>query len=360
MSGVIFQRFLQSKNTEAIMNNQTEMIDSIDAQSVIEKENTVVMDNPFGMASEDNSETEKVNANYRHSAKPHEVLMNSGDVVNVSEYQEKIISPTQALIESYNTALFENQTRLERNKDSDITGEAPLRIAFAAFLYNFHKLNVNPAFIVVGSNRSNILFKLLLLDKFQKPSKKKGLLQKVEDDIMEKGEIKPVVAVSEKLQSRVIDVFVAAGFEVVRIKTDSYGISIDELKKSKATVAFLTTRDTAPGVDSTNRQKEIIEWANEKSYRYIFDYDLLTDFKDTKNIYKMRTKDNVIYLNSLSNLISKIINTTFIVLPKSVLEEYKEKYKSFGSPLSILNQCAITDFLIKGKLTNYLENLDEL
>lgn len=47
-------------------------------------------------------------------------------------------------------------------------------------------------------------------------------------------------------------------------------------------------------------------------------------------------------------------------LPKHLVESYKEKYKDFGSPLSMIDQCGLIDFLIKGKLYNYLTNLEML
>ena len=83
----------------------------------------------------------------------------------------------------------------------------------------------------------------------------------------------------------------------------------------------------------------------------VLEYDTSTEIKKINSLYEKATKDNVIYLNCFSNLISKNINTTFIVSPKSICQSYKERYKSFGSPLSLLNQCALTDFLIKNKLS---------
>lgn len=330
--------------------------ESYDQKELQNKSSTFILDAPFPTDSISlksqitNTET-----------KTTQLLMNSGDLISSEDVKKTIVSPSEALVESYNTAIIEHKNRLERNKNSDITGEAPLRIAIAAFLYKFHQINVNPANIIVGSNRSNLLYKILMMNEFQKPVKKiSGLLQKAESSRTEGETIKPIVACAEGFNSRVTDVFKVAGFEVVFIPKDEYGMKLEDLEKSNATIAFVDARDSQNGMDLSKRHEEILNWANSRNYRFIFEYDTSTEIKKIDNMYEKAAKGNVIYLNSFSNLISKNINTTFIVSPKAICESYKERYKSFGSPLSLLNQCALTDFLIKNKLSNYLENLSEL
>ncbi|MCR5081064.1 MAG: GntR family transcriptional regulator [Treponema sp.] len=350
-----------SEDTKQQEKESVPTVDSIlketyDQKELQNKSSTFILDTPFpteGMSFKSQLSNSK--------NKSTQVLMNSGDLINSEHVNKTIFSPAEALVESYTTAIFEHKNRLERNKNSDITGEAPLRIAIAAFLYKFHKINVNPAFIIVGSNRANLLYKLLLLDDFQKPVRKlSGLLQKAECSKEEDEIIRPIVACAEGFNSRVTDIFKLAGFEVIFLPKDEYGMKIEELEKSNATIAFIDSRDSQNGLNLSERNEKILSWANSRNYRFIFEYDTSTEIKKINSLYEKATKDNVIYLNCFSNLISKNINTTFIVSPKSICQSYKERYKSFGSPLSLLNQCALTDFLIKNKLSNYLENLSEL
>ena len=327
--------------------------ENIDADSsVLKNSGTFILTDPFSSEQEEQNSVLKLPSENNEKT----ILTNTGDLVNSSPEKRKILSPIEDYVESAKTAIKENKNLLEGNKIPDLTGEEPLRIAIAAFLYKFHHLEVNPSQVVVSCNKADILFKLLLLDEFKNPkSSLHGLLQLAEKSISPR-KIKPCIAVPQGFHSSLTDVFSAASIKTNEIPFDSKESIAALLEKSGATSAFIYSKNT----DSKQKKQEILEWAAKEDFRYIIEYDTSTEISGSDFVYSQDFNGKCIYIENFSNLISKSINTTAAILPKKILESYKNQYQKFGCPLSILSQMSIADFLIKDKLINYLSSIEQI
>lgn len=327
--------------------------ENIDADSsVLKNSGTFILTDPFSSEQEEQNSVLKLPSENNEKT----ILTNTGDLVNSSPEKRKILSPIEDYVESAKTAIKENKNLLEGNKIPDLTGEEPLRIAIAAFLYKFHHLEVNPSQVVVSCNKADILFKLLLLDEFKNPkSSLHGLLQLAEKSISPR-KIKPCIAVPQGFHSSLTDVFSAASIKTTEIPFDSKESIAALLEKSGATSAFIYSKNT----DSKQKKQEILEWAAKEDFRYIIEYDTSTEISGSDFVYSQDFNGKCIYIENFSNLISKSINTTAAILPKKILESYKKQYQKFGCPLSILSQMSIADFLIKDKLINYLSSIEQI
>ena len=327
--------------------------ENIDADSsVLKNSGTFILTDPFSSEQEEQNSVLKLPSENNEKT----ILTNTGDLVNSSPEKRKILSPIEDYVESAKTAIKENKNLLEGNKIPDLTGEEPLRIAIAAFLYKFHHLEVNPSQVVVSCNKADILFKLLLLDEFKNPkSSLHGLLQLAEKSISPR-KIKPCIAVPQGFHSSLTDVFYAASIKTTEISFDSKESIAALLEKSGATSAFIYSKNT----DSKQKKQEILEWAAKEDFRYIIEYDTSTEISGSDFVYSQDFNGKCIYIENFSNLISKSINTTAAILPKKILESYKNQYQKFGCPLSILSQMSIADFLIKDKLINYLSSIEQI
>lgn len=327
--------------------------ENIDADSsVLKNSGTFILTDPFSSEQEEQNSVLKLPSENNEKT----ILTNTGDLVNSSPEKRKILSPIEDYVESAKTAIKENKNLLEGNKIPDLTGEEPLRIAIAAFLYKFHHLEVNPSQVVVSCNKADILFKLLLLDEFKNPkSSLHGLLQLAEKSISPR-KIKPCIAVPQGFHSSLTDVFSAASIKTTEIPFDSKESIAALLEKSGATSAFIYSKNT----DSKQKKQEILEWAAKEDFRYIIEYDTSTEISGSDFVYSQDFNGKCIYIENFSNLISKSINTTAAILPKKILESYKNQYQKFGCPLSILSQMSIADFLIKDKLINYLSSIEQI
>lgn len=327
--------------------------ENIDADSsVLKNSGTFILTDPFSSEQEEQNSVLKLTSENNEKT----ILTNTGDLVNSSPEKRKILSPIEDYVESAKTAIKENKNLLEGNKIPDLTGEEPLRIAIAAFLYKFHHLEVNPSQVVVSCNKADILFKLLLLDEFKNPkSSLHGLLQLAEKSISPR-KIKPCIAVPQGFHSSLTDVFSAASIKTTEIPFDSKESIATLLEKSGATSAFIYSKNT----DSKQKKQEILEWAAKEDFRYIIEYDTSTEISGSDFVYSQDFNGKCIYIENFSNLISKSINTTAAILPKKILKSYKNQYQKFGCPLSILSQMSIADFLIKDKLINYLSSIEQI
>lgn len=340
----------KKEKTEEKSDFVTENIDA--DSSVLKNSGTFILTDPFSSEQEEQNSVLKLPSENNEKT----ILTNTGDLVNSSPEKRKILSPIEDYVESAKTAIKENKNLLEGNKIPDLTGEEPLRIAIAAFLYKFHHLEVNPSQVVVSCNKADILFKLLLLDEFKNPkSSLHGLLQLAEKSISPR-KIKPCIAVPQGFHSSLTDVFSAASIKTTEIPFDSKESIAALLEKSGATSAFIYSKNA----DSKQKKQEILEWAEKEDFRYIIEYDTSTEISGSDFVYSQDFNGKCIYIENFSNLISKSINTTAAILPKKILESYKNQYQKFGCPLSILSQMSIADFLIKDKLINYLSSIEQI
>lgn len=340
----------KKEKTEEKSDFVTENIDA--DSSILKNSGTFILTDPFSSEQEEQNSVLKLSSENNEKT----ILTNTGDLVNSSPEKRKILSPIEDYVESAKTAIKENKNLLEGNKIPDLTGEEPLRIAIAAFLYKFHHLEVNPSQVVVSCNKADILFKLLLLDEFKNPkSSLHGLLQLAEKSISPR-KIKPCIAVPQGFHSSLTDVFSAASIKTTEIPFDSKESIAALLEKSGATSAFIYSKNT----DSKQKKQEILEWAAKEDFRYIIEYDTSTEISGSDFVYSQDFNGKCIYIENFSNLISKSINTTAAILPKKILESYKNQYQKFGCPLSILSQMSIADFLIKDKLINYLSSIEQI
>ncbi|MCQ2241734.1 GntR family transcriptional regulator [Treponema sp.] len=342
-----------SENSELILTN-------MDAVSVnhAKNETMILKDSLFADEISEPSITSKASENY--SKKEVSLLLNSGDMVKSVVSNEKILSPIAAFIDSCITALAEHHNRLEGDNKIDIQGEAPLRIALAAFIYKYHRIDINPAQIALGSNLSYSIFHLLQLDEFKNPSKSiHGLLQMAENSISP-ATIEPVAAITEDIDQSIISAFNAAGIKTEIVDMNTMEEQIEMLDRIKATIFISSTRTIKMKNISPKDRQIMFNWLKAKEYRYFIEYDNMPESHNYETTENYSVKDKVVYINSFANLISKSINTSFMFLPKKIVESYREKYRDFGSPLSMIDQCGLIDFLIKGKLYNYLTNLEML
>lgn len=330
-----------------------------------ETPNTFILKDNFSTESIDSERVTRVNIQAPAGVedKSSLIMMNSGDVVNskVTEDEDEIIdSPLEAFIKSCINALEEHKFRLEKDREHDITGEAPLRIAIASFLYKFHNFDVNPASLIIGSNLAFLLLDILSLDQFQHPEKYlRGLLQLAEKSISTSSII-PRVGFEGPVDISIRKAFTCAGFEIVDLECDEHGVKPEDIEKAQLTVFFRKTSDIKETSEFLERQTSIVKWLNDALYRYIIVYDNSSEKSDYSTKYKSLDSKQVIYLNSFSNLISKSISTAFSAIPNTLIQSYKKKYSDFDCPVSMLEQCGLVDFLLKDKLIKYLTSIEQL
>lgn len=318
----------------------------------IKKPELFIMKDPFSFGS--NSEEEQT-PSFQSDEPAAERHGNSSSRAPQADEKE---TPVEAFVASALTAIREHKTILTEKNNADPMGEQSLRNAIASFLYAFHHVDADESQIIISSNKENLLFKLLMLDEFKKGTELHGLLQLAEKSIgHSQKEREPSISIVSLNGSSLHDVFRIAGFSVNDVSVNSQKHLAAALEEAKSSVAFIYSNDF--GFGQEKRIQSLIDWLQKDEDRYVIEYDTATQPGETKSIYSMK-KDKCIYLLNFSHLISKSVSAAIAVLPPRLIESYRKRYTCLGSPLSMLSQITLADFLKKGKLTEYLSSIEQL
>lgn len=299
--------------------------------------------------------------------KENKIITNSGDVYIDSSKESNSKTPCfyPDLLESYKYAINENNVKLY-SKNGNF-GDENLRVALSAFLFKFRKIDINPSQIIVASNIEIIFYYLLHLSKLSIPKQTegKGLLHLAER-ASETGSFssKPTIAIKEDSYSYEKKLFQMLNACVKEVPEDDSGININYLSTSGANILYKTTQDyfytDNPLCDIEEHDKELMDWVNAVDYHYIIEQDTQTNLDASPTLKSKDKTEKIIYICSFKDLLCKGLSTAFMVLPKPLSEEFHQKFDFVESSISYIEQIALTDFILKGKLLNYLTNIENI
>ncbi len=272
-------------------------------------------------------------------------------IIPNAEYFEKFLA------RCYNSVL--NDETINLNQKGDNFGDISFRKALAAFMFRFHKVEAPVDNIIVGPGLGALVFRLMQLHTLRHPSgeKKGGSLLSYAEQVRKS--ISPVVAIPEDVSTTTESLFKNAGFGIKKVVVDDLGVSLDSLLTSGTTILYVTAVEPPEFTldDPAERRQGILDWAAEADYRYIIENDDSTNISLDSTFRGADKNNKVIYMNTFSNLLCKGLSVAWMVLPDKLLAEYKEAFGEYASQLSYLDQLALTMFLDKGYMDNYLESV---
>ena len=140
------------------------------------------------------------------------------------------------------------------------------------------------------------------------------------------------------------------------------GIDSKALSKTSADVLHTTPYRSYPsGVTATaSKRHEYVSWANKKG-RYIIEDDFESEFsvstKPTETLFSLSDKDNVIYLNTFSKTISPSLRVGYMVLPKHLVEVYKDKLGFYSCTVSTFIQYVLTELIDNGDFERHINRV---
>lgn len=155
------------------------------------------------------------------------------------------------------------------------------------------------------------------------------------------------------------DVFNHFNFHINPINLNEDGIDIDSLNKSDSKIVYVTPSHQYPYgmVIPISKRLKLLHWANENDGIIIEDdYDGEFRYKG-KSIPSLQGLDEtgrVVYLGSFSKSLMPSMRISYLVLPKSLLNIYEEKYKTYEQPVPRLLQKALEIFIKEGYWDKHL------
>ena len=218
-------------------------------------------------------------------------------------------------------------------------GVRELREAIANYLYDYRGMNVDPENIIIGSG-SEYFYGMII------NFLGRGKIYALEDPSYEK--ISKVIAMN--------------GADCEFLSMGENGIKTDELLKSKAHVLHVTPFNSYPtGITADYiKRKEYLDWAIARDGIIVED-DVDSEFavgaKPVETIYSMSGGKRVIYLNTFSKSLAPSMRMGYMILPKDLMREYREKLGFCSCTVPTFDQYVLAEFISGGQFERHLNRM---
>ncbi|SHJ34132.1 MocR-like pyridoxine biosynthesis transcription factor PdxR [Parasporobacterium paucivorans] len=170
-----------------------------------------------------------------------------------------------------------------------------------------------------------------------------------------------VVGVEDPGYNGMRKIFSNKGYGIRALPMTDSGIDMDALDGSDCNLIYLTPSHQFPtGVTTSIKKRlQILEWAK-KNNAYVIENDYDNEFVyGKKPLPSMQSLDEgkVIYLSTLSKVLSPSHRCAYLVLPRPLVEIYEDKYKHYYAALPTYNQKALADFIRDGYLEKHVRKM---
>lgn len=216
-------------------------------------------------------------------------------------------------------------------------GEYGLRSAISSYLHQARGVNCTPEQVIVGAGNDYLL--MLLCSVLGGGHK---------------------VALENPTYRQAYRLFENESYDVCTVEMDSKGMRADELDASGADIAFVMPSHHYPlgTVMPIRRRMELLKWAEDGKERYIIEDDYDSEFrykgKPIPALQGYDRWDKVIYIGTFSKSIAPAIRMSYLVLPRPVLELYRQRCGFISSTVSRVDQLILQKFIEEGYYERHL------
>ena len=218
-------------------------------------------------------------------------------------------------------------------------GVLHFRAAISAYLLRYRGMQADPAQIVIGSGTEYLY----------------GLVAQ----LLPRAALYGIEAQSyEKI--RLVYSAYARPYELLPL--DAYGVSAEGLAASRASLLHVTPYQSYPSGVTANAAKrfEYLRWAKERA-AFLVEDDYASEFslqkKPLETIYAMDSNDSVIYLNTFTKTLAPSMRVAYMVLPKRLLESYRERLGFYACTVPALDQYVLAEYMNRGYLERRLNQI---
>ena len=168
-----------------------------------------------------------------------------------------------------------------------------------------------------------------------------------------------IFAIESPSYKKIEQVYKATEIQYDLLPLTHTGIDSKALAETSADVLHTTPYRSYPsGVTATaSKRHEYVRWASEGN-RYIIEDDFESEFsvftKPTETLFALSEHDNVIYLNTFSKTISPSLRIGYMVLPKHLVNAYKEKLGFYSCTVPTFMQYVLTELLNNGDFERHI------
>ena len=219
----------------------------------------------------------------------------------------------------------------------DRRGEPALRKAIAAHLAAHRGFVCDPDHMIIGAG-ADYLLQLLSQCLSQTAS----------------------VAIEEPSYLKACRIFTGLGRTVCPISMDQSGMNPALLRKTEASVIYLTPSHQYPlgMIMPIGRKQALLNWAKEDPSRIIIEDDHDSEFryagKPIPALKGLDLNDQVVYIGTFSRSIAPAIRIGFMVLPERLHAVYRSRLGHYASTVSRIDQTILARFLADGSYERHV------
>ena len=225
----------------------------------------------------------------------------------------------------------------------DLQGEPELRKALVELLYRSRGVSCTENQIVIGSGTDQLLQKLELLW----------------------GRNKEII-LENPVYLKAYMIFEKMGNKVLSVDIDQKGIRIEPLKNHHDAAIYVTPSHQFPlGISMPiDRRIKLLNVANQGEDVYIIEDDYDSEFryneKPFPSLQSIDKNEKVIYIGTFSKSIAPSMRISYMVLPKPLLQTYREVADQISSPVSSLEQKMIAAFITGGFFEKHVNKMRKI
>lgn len=222
----------------------------------------------------------------------------------------------------------------------DAQGELALRSSIRQYIHAARGVNCSEDQIIVGAGNEYLLMllqKLILKD--------------------------TVIAFEDPTYMKAYKSFEDAGFPVRLVSMDKTGMNVAQLEETGASIAYVMPSHQYPTgiVMPIGRRLELLKWAAASEERYVIEDDYDSEFryrgKPIPSLQSTDRGDNVIYIGTFSKAVAPAIRVSYMVLPKPLLQRYREHGSYLSATVSRIDQRVLNEFIKRGYFERYLNRM---
>ena len=162
---------------------------------------------------------------------------------------------------------------------------------------------------------------------------------------------------------RLTSIYEANDVAVRHIPLDASGVRVDRLRESGAQVLHCRPSHQYPTgtVMSAARRREVLDWASERSGRYVIEDDYDCEFRlagrPIPALQSIDSAGRVIYANTFTRSLGPAFRFGYMVLPAQLAREFRDRLGFYTNTVSALDQLALARFMREGLYERHVNRL---
>lgn len=217
-------------------------------------------------------------------------------------------------------------------------GTAELRSAISQYLMRNRGIIADPDQIVIGSGSEYLYNRIVELLGREK-----------------------TYAIESPSYKKIEQVYIASSVKFEKLKLGSDGIDSTALQKCNADILHISPYRSYPsGITATaSKRHEYLQWAD--NGKWIIEDDFESEFsvsrKAEETLFAHTDRDNVIYMNSFSMTVSPSLRVGYMVLPRLLAEEFRNKLGFYACTVPTYIQFVLAELISNGDFERHINRV---